>query len=140
MKVYFGGNRIDEQDTVADLSKLLRATGGYERDVIYPHPTTFTAFIQFPAQESSKHFTKIDEVCKTLSQVFNCGIVSVFTDAENYLLPMINSWGGQIIIAYGTQWSTKHFKPQIILSIDSSTKDIVSIIFTKAVEVRGVTL
>ena len=143
MKIFLKGDRIDEGDIVKDFGKIIRTTGGYEREVIYPHPTSFVAFINTPKTDlmSSKELAaqnqKIDDICKALSQFFDQAVVQASAELEECAIKMLHSWGHQIIVAYGSQWRLRNIQPQIIVALDSPVQSIMNTLFTETVKFRG---
>jgi len=143
MKIFLKGDRIDEGDIVKDFGKIIRTTGGYEREVIYPHPTSFVAFINTPKTDlmSSKELAaqnqKIDDICKALSQFFDQAVVQASAELEECAIKMLHSWGHQIIVAYGSQWKLRNIQPQIIVAFDSPVQSIMNVLFTETVKFRG---
>lgn len=143
MKIFLKGDRIDEGDIVKDFGKIIRTTGGYEREVIYPHPTSFVAFINTPKTDlmSSKELAaqnqKLDEICKALSQFFDQAIVQTSAELEECIIKMLHSWGHQILITYGNEWKIRSIQPQLITVLENPVKDIMNLLFTEAVRFRG---
>lgn len=147
MKIFLKGDRINEGDIIKDFGKVIRTTGGYEREISYPNPTSFVAFIKIPennnisleelSAELSARAQKLDEICKALSQFFDQSIILASTDTEECVIKMLHSWGHQILITYGNEWKIRSIQPQLITVLENPVKDIMNLLFTEAIRFRG---
>lgn len=138
MYIYLRGKRIDEKDFLKDIRTVIQTTGGYEREIHYPNPTTFTCFMRCEnISTSSSPLSKLEDICRTLSQLFDQSIVLLSTDLGECTIKMLNSWGGQIIICYGETWKIKSFQPNIIFGIKTPVNEILNILFREIAKRRA---